>query len=297
MKKIEIRCPTCEKLGKIDISDDAMKNVSRGLLAINIAPETICEHSFIAYVDKNLHVRDYFTADFHIEIPQVGQEENLESTKIPEKEIINLDLIKLNLPAILITYVLRSIFYKQDVLIISDQDFLNNHIQNFFEYITKNTFDSKIVVLSKEDYKKNKKVYKKHLIIEGTKIIKDPNKIIDYKGLKLEKQIVSSFVTESELAFSYIMLKNEIKKAFRLAKTIKEFVESYDKSQEENVTEEDSRVVSFLDNLVNKEKLLLKIVSNFITTVHHQKFDKNYIRFLIDIVENYYKINVQEKLV
>ncbi|HEY0088616.1 MAG TPA: hypothetical protein VGB37_07220, partial [Candidatus Lokiarchaeia archaeon] len=70
MPSVKINCPICEKKGTIDVSQEIMKNVSRGLLAVNIAKEIVCSHSFVAYIDKNFNVRDYFTADFQIEIPE-----------------------------------------------------------------------------------------------------------------------------------------------------------------------------------------------------------------------------------
>ena len=94
MSKVEIRCPTCQGVGFIQVSSEAMKNVSRGLLAVNIAEHTICTHSFIAYIDKNLNVRDYFVADFQIEIPDIAPPEEREDLdqKIPGKDIIDIDL-------------------------------------------------------------------------------------------------------------------------------------------------------------------------------------------------------------
>ncbi|GAG34301.1 unnamed protein product, partial [marine sediment metagenome] len=79
MTIIQITCPSCKKKGNIEISDDAIKNVSRGLLAINVASNIICDHSFITYVDKNLSIRDYFIADFQIEIPDIAPTEDTEA--------------------------------------------------------------------------------------------------------------------------------------------------------------------------------------------------------------------------
>ena len=137
MAKLEVRCPICSKWEYVEIADDATKNVAKGLLAINIAPDMICEHSFIAYVDKNLIVRDCLVADFKIEIPEGGSTGEIEEksseteTITPETEAIKFDLIKLNIPDILMVYVLSAIFYGQKVVIISDQEFLFNHNKNF----------------------------------------------------------------------------------------------------------------------------------------------------------------------
>lgn len=301
MSKVEIRCPSCQGVGFIQVSEDAMKNVSRGLLAVNIAEHTICDHSFITYIDKNLNVRDYFVADFHIELPDIAPPEEIEDLdkKIPGKDIIDIDLIKLNLPAILIAHVLKSIFSKQKIIIISEQGFLYGHIINFFKYITQDSFDIDITAISAEDYKDNKKKYKDYMVFESTQVIRNVKKIIDQKKLKVEKHIVNRFMTEAELGYSYIVLKNEVYKAFKLAKTIIEYGENY--GEIENIDPkkmvEDAAVSSFLDHLVNKEKLVFKIISDYLEKIHHVRIQKQYLSFLIGIVKDYFGIDIQEKIV
>jgi len=139
MAKIEVRCPICSKWDNIEISDDATKNVSKGLLAINIAPGMICEHSFIAYVDKNLIVRDCLVADFKIELPESEVIEDTEENITPETDTIKFDLIKLNIPDMLMTYIFKTIFVGEKTLILSDHEFLYNHLMNFFKYIMQNS--------------------------------------------------------------------------------------------------------------------------------------------------------------
>ena len=301
MSKVEVRCPSCNSVGYIEVSPDAMKDVSRGLLAVNIAEHTICTHSFITYIDKNLNVRDYFVADFQIELPDIAPPEEIEEldNRIPGKEIIDIDLIKLNLPAILITYVLKSIFSRQKIIVISEQGFLYDHIINFFKYITKDSFDIDVSVTSLEDYKANKKKYKDTMVFESTQIIRNVKKIIDTKKLKVEKHIVNRFMTEAELGYSYIVLKNEVYKAFKLAKTIIDYADNY--VEIENIDPkkmaEDAAVSSFLDHLVNKEKLVFKIISDYLEKIHRVRIQKQYLTFLIGIVKNYFGIDVQEKIV
>ena len=157
MAIISITCPSCKKNGKIEISDEAIKNVSRGLLAVNVASGIICDHSFITYVDKNLSMRDYFIADFHIEIPEIAPIEETEVKEILSKDTLNLDAIKLNLSANLITHVLKSIFYNKKIAIISDLSFLNDHILTFFTQLIDGSFDAYISVISENEYKSNKK--------------------------------------------------------------------------------------------------------------------------------------------
>jgi len=220
---IEITCPSCKNKGKIEISDEAIKNVSRGLLAVNVATNLICEHTFIAYVDKNLSVRDYFIADFQIEIPDIAPTEDSEAKEIISKGTLNLDAIKLNLSADLITNVLKSIFFNKKIAIISDLDFLNEHILNFFRQLIEGSFDAYISVISQEEYKSNKKNYKDSIVLEGKKVLRDEEKIINPKKMKVEKQMVGNFFVEFDPIASYFGLKNEIRKTFRLSQSIVDF--------------------------------------------------------------------------
>ena len=273
MAKIQISCPSCAQIGMIEVLEETVKNVSRGLLAVNIASRTICEHSFIVYVDKNLHVRDYFVADFQIEIPDlpISPADKIRDMQFPSKDVVDIDLIKLNMPAILLTYILKSIFSKQKIVLISDQEFLYNHITNFFNYITKNTFDIDIAILTPDNYNQNKKQYKEYMIFEGNKIIKNMKKLINPKKLWVEKHIVSRFLTEPELGYSYIVLKNEIQKAYELSKSIVEAVqESRKDGEKENI---------------------LKIIGE-IEDYYKIKIGSLYLNFLIEIIQTYFDMAV-----
>ena len=271
MARVEIRCPSCQQKGYLEVSEEALKGVTRGLLAVNISDGTICEHTFIAYVDRNLNIRDYFIADFKIELPEIPPTEEIKEKRIPSKDVINLDLIKLNLPALLLTHVLKSIFSKQKVVILHDHEFLYNHIHNFFDYITADSFDDNIEIMNREAYKKNKKMYKGHMVFEGNQIINNVDNLIEDKKIKVEKQLIQTFLSETDLSYSYIMLKNEIHKAHKLATSILEY------ANEQQI-----------------EKLTLKIIVDNITETYNIKLHKTYLNFLIDIIISYFNVEVAE---
>ncbi len=269
MANVNIICPTCAKKGNIEVSTEVLKGVSRGLLAINIADETICAHSFIVYVDRNLEVRDYFVADFHIEIPELSGalSGKFKEKKLPSKDILDIDLIKLNMPATLLTYLLKSIFSKQKIVLVSDYKFLHEHIHNFFDYVAHDTFDIDITIMTEADYNGNKKQYKDYMVFKGNNLIKNYNKIINPKKLEVEKKIISKFMTEHELGYSYILLKNEIQKAFELSNAIVGFVEEKAKNNEK---------VNILEASANLEHL------------YSIKISPIYLSFLNEIVKHYF---------
>ncbi|MFX0042578.1 MAG: hypothetical protein ACFE8L_06680 [Candidatus Hodarchaeota archaeon] len=269
MAKLEIRCPSCSARGKIEISEDAIKNVTRGVLAVNIAVGMICEHSFIAYVDRNMQIRDYFMADFQIQIPTTSSETVAEDKIVPETESIDFDLIRINIPAILIAQVIRATFYGKKIIVISDLEFLYNHILNFFRYIMQDSFEIDITIISSEDYKTNKKSYKDFLILKDRNIIQDKDKIIDPKKLEIEKTVSEKFLSEYDLMTGLILIRNEIHKAYKYSKTIAELIKN------------------------NKEKVVTsKILVNEIARVHEENIKIPYLKFLIEIVKYYFNVEV-----
>jgi len=267
---IKIRCPSCGKWGDIEISEESIKNVSRGLVAVNIVANTICPDSFIAYVDKNLKVRDYFIADFQIELPETIFEKPDIEKRILFEDLLDLDLIKLNFPAILLSYILRGIFFKQKIALILDEDFLTPHITNFFKYITQDTFKSEISIISKDAYMNNKKDFKDYLVFDSREIINDKNKIINPKKIPIERKIIHQFLLESDKNLSFIILRNEMHKAFELSKFITDYIDKVD----------------------DKKKIDIHRISDSLQDAYKSKISSVYLNFLFEIAENYFDVNV-----
>ncbi|MFW9826125.1 MAG: hypothetical protein ACFFEY_00710 [Candidatus Thorarchaeota archaeon] len=269
MAKVFVRCPICSKWDKIEISDDATKNVTKGLLAINIASGMICEHSFIAYVDKNLSVRDCLVADFKIELPEGKSSGGTNKTTIADTETIKFDLIKLNISEILLANILRAIFFGKKILIILEQEFLFNHVKNFFKNIMDKTFDFNFNLLQEMDYKKNKNEFKEHIVLKNREIIRDEQQIIDQKGLEFEKNIVQKFFNEYDLTAGLIILRNEIKRIYELSRSVGDFIKN------------------------NEGKLLIaKNIIKHLSEKHKEKVQISYLKFLLNIVQNYFKIDI-----
>ncbi|MFX0030738.1 MAG: hypothetical protein ACFE8B_16110, partial [Candidatus Hermodarchaeota archaeon] len=84
MAKIEVRCPICSKWDHIEVSDDATKDLEKGLLAVNINSGMICNHSFVAYVDKNFIVRDCLIADFEIKVSDSSTSQETERSSMSD---------------------------------------------------------------------------------------------------------------------------------------------------------------------------------------------------------------------
>ena len=271
MNPIEITCPLCGKKGKIDISKDLIKNTARGLLSVNIANNIICSHSFIAYIDKNLNVRDYFYADFSISLPEISLIDKIEEKIGPSKDIFDIGVIKLNISAFILSCIIKSIFLKQKIVLISNEQFLNEHLKKFFQYITQNSFEVDLSFITRDEYNNNKKYYKDALVFDYNNILRDKNKLINPKKLIIEKKIIEQFFNETQLESSYIVLKNEILKVYTLSKLI---IEQIEKERERG----------------NSPNILT--IQNELENTYKTKIDGIYLNFLIETIINYFEVSV-----
>lgn len=268
MKKLEVRCPSCSNRGYIEVSEEDVEKVARGVFAVNVLEGVACEHSFVAYIDKNLAVRDTFIADFQLEIPDIVPEQEIAPDVSQQLELIDVGLIKLNLTASLLTHVIRAILFKKKIFLIFDQSYMVENINKFIEYITLNSFKADILVISGERYD----IYniEDSIILDGNKIIKDDNDILNVKKLNVERSLVRKFLAEYEPKPSLIYLQNGLQKACDLAKSILDIV----------------------NNLKKNEKLYSKNVIEDLAKIHDVRIQLPYLDFLYDIVENYFEVNI-----
>jgi len=268
MKKLEVRCPSCSSRGYIEISEVAVEKAARGVYAVNISEGIACEHSFVAYIDKNLSVRDTFIADFQLELPEISSPRDREPEMSPQLESIDVNLIKLNLIASLLVNIIRAIFFKRKVLVLTDQTFMIDQIYKFFDYIMENSFKASIRVESEEQYQLES--YKDYIVLKNNLILQDNDGILNPKKISFERSLVRKFLEEYEPIPSIIYLHEGIQKTYELSETIVERVK----------------------NLKKKEKLISNNVIEEIANDHSVKIQLPYLDFLYEIVENYFKIQI-----
>jgi len=276
MVKILLRCPVCSKQGRIELADDSGQKAQKGLLAVNVSENMICEHSFVAYLDKNLKVRNYFTADFEIQVPQESTAQATTADQFASTDLIDLDLLRMNITPRIITWIIRAIFLKKKVVFISDQDFLYNHILNFFKFVTQNSFKYELVILPIVDYMKNKEQYQNYVVFGRNEILRDDDELIDPKKTKFENKIVEKFFEESELMSSLIILKNEIMKVYDVSTKIGDYLKNFD--------------VSTLE----KDSFSTKLILDYLADTFDLKISSQYLNFLLEIVELYFDVPLPE---
>ena len=264
---VEVRCPACNKSGQIKVDKNIFDLNLRGITAVNVSKGFICKHSFVIYIDTNLAMRDAFVCDFKIESPDFDLSKDV--PKSVTERTYDLDLVKINLTPSLLANTLTGIYHKKKILMLSDQEFLNIAFFQFFKSIIYDTFDLNLNIISKNDYKANKKEYKDFLILSGKEVINDKNKIINPKKMLMVNMITQKFYADRDSESSLIIIKNENQKTFILAKAITNFFK------------EDSGDL----DIKNLKKYLN-------TNIQNIEISPYYMSFLFDIVENYFEIKV-----
>ena len=262
--KIEVRCPACSKRGTIEISEKDVKKAAKGLFAVNI-DKTFCSHSFVAYVDKNLSIRDCYIADFQIGLPEALQDKKVETVPI-KIEDINLTLVKINLLPTLLVNTIRAIVTGKKIAILSNEPFIYKHIENFLKYITANSFKNEIAIISVEDYKKEKKLYKEHIVLQANQIIKDETNIINPKKMGIERAIVHNFFDSYNLETSIFLLKNELLNLHEYSRDLIDLFNSYKGSKK-----------------LGKKELIKQLTKRW-----NINFTENYLELLLDILTHYF---------
>ncbi|MFX1236539.1 MAG: hypothetical protein ACFFAS_11480 [Promethearchaeota archaeon] len=270
MAKINIQCPLCAKKGMIHIEDNIVLKNSRGITAVNIDELLICQHSFVAYIDKNLRVRDCFIADFTIKLPQIAIEQELEEIHIPSESFINTYLLTLNLPAQFFANVIRCCLFNMNFVVVNDLDLLNQNLINLFEFIFQGTFNAKILTISHREFRDNKKFYNNHIALDGEKVLNDKKKLLKPKNLKIESKIIQDFFDESDPKTGLIILKNEILKIYILTNETLDFIEAMEKW-----------------TALDAKKLNI-----YLSEIHNAKISPSYIDFLVNVVRHYYDIDI-----
>ncbi|MBN1800798.1 MAG: hypothetical protein JW891_04785 [Candidatus Lokiarchaeota archaeon] len=265
---LNIICPTCSKHGKIYVEDSLVKQNVRGITAINIVKNIICEHSFLVYVDKNYNVRDAVSFDFSVELPAI----KMKPQNAPQIEF-DIDIIKINLLPSFIVGVLKGIFYKSKILAVSDEDHLNFHYEAFFKQILGELFNIDLTFISRVEYVRNLKQFKHYLIFQRQELINDKDKILQPKNTKIESAIVEEFFKTPDNTSSIIILKNEIFKVHMLARSVIEY------AKEQNLTR------------INAANL-----SEFLKNKHGVEINSSYMQFIVEVVNSYFSEEIEKKI-
>ncbi len=187
---VDIRCPICSESGKIEVSKKELGKASRGLLSISLPENVVCKHSFVAYIDKNFKVRDYFVPDFEINFRELGPISSIEQEKTEKQE----ESILPGLPA----------NCKSGDMI--EQEYKNDTLLSYIFSLEKTKGAQELVSFSILLRKNQNMELYKLVIQEFIKILKK-NKLLNEKTLKTnQKSVFKCLNDESDLDLDYIYI-------------------------------------------------------------------------------------------
>ena len=158
---------------------------------------------------------------------------------------------------------------EKKIIILSEDQFLYNHIINFFRNAMQDLFKFGLLIMSEESYKKVKVKYEDYIVFKKSNIIHGKSKLFQYKKLNVEKSITQKFLAEYEPTTGFIILRNEIQKAYEFSKELAEFISD---NQKEIITTK-----ALIDRINEKKK---------------ERVKKDYLTFLLNIVKNYFKVEI-----
>ncbi len=261
-KYINIQCPVCKTFRRVEIPVRII-NQAKQLTSVSIPKYRVCDHKFIALVDKNFTVRGYQKIDFEIF-----------SEPKPKFRAQDIDVfgIIMNIKPEMLIYTIHACLFKYNVLLLLDKEIihLDKVLKDFLNFIFRNSFETNISVKSKEDFKKSKNIYNDHIILKEKKIIGNAKKNINIEKLKYESYMVINFYKESDSNSSLTTLRDNIRQIFSLSQKIIEF----NKRREEQLLKQ-------------------KDIINFLENTHFLKMKKPYFNFLIKIVEKYFNTSIR----
>jgi len=278
MALVKIECPSCFKKGSLEINEEIIRNSERGITGITVTEKFICNHSFVAYIDRNLVARDCFLVDFTVKLPEIKMNEVESSIGIDEYNDIDFYLISINVQANTLASIFRGIFLNQKIVFLNDISIVNSHLFKLLEYTFKEYFDYDISIISEKEYKKNRKLYKDYLVLSKNDIAIDNQKLLNEKKKKIENAIVQKFLSIPDIVSGLIVLKNEIFKAHKIAL---DAVNHYN-----GLSQKEQKKFSIFD--------LAEYINENVTTNFNIKLQKAYLDFLIDILIHYFKLDISE---
>ena len=216
-KNIEVKCPFCQKIKKIDIPEAVLTQKEFGTVKIQIPQGAVCQHQFLVFLDPKGIVRSYEKIDVHMTV----------STEETPKEAAGI----LTLRKLIQIFGLYGVFslihsklFNYHSYIIVDENF--EHSEDLLNLIGDRMLPERyqgektIRLLLESDYNK---VYR-HLQLDKKALLMDPRQHFvqtpwDEK-LRLEESMVKKaleIIDEEEQLF---IIQNEIHKFITEAETV-----------------------------------------------------------------------------
>ncbi|TFF99986.1 MAG: HTH domain-containing protein [Promethearchaeota archaeon] len=250
----------------------------------------IIEKKLSKFIDKELKfdIVDYETfgrkensflkmsLDIQVILPDLDSLES-KDRRIPNSEELNVNEIK-KIDHLILSYILSCIFLKENVILFVKTERMKHQLQVFIKFILQNIFQCHISIENVKNYENNNSNAIQILILEHNeamkkgydKIITNEEKVLKNRSIKVEKMIIENFINENNREDSLNLIRNEIKKASILGKSLDEKIRQLREEKEEGKI--DSH----------------EIIGELSKEYDIKNLSRNYLRFLTDIIESHY---------
>jgi len=261
LKKLKITCPICKTSKEIDIPGRIV-NFKKGLTTIPIPQHRICEHAFLMclkIVDDRIKVG---------EVKELQGKYDYEASeyklRLREKDIVE---IKSYLKPETLINVLNALFFKKKILVLTrySEDF-NQIIKKFIRLIFQDAFAISIDVKNSSEIEQDPALFNDYLIIEN--LYEDP---VTSEKFYYEKKIAENFFNNKDYLLSLDNLKHEISFIYGLSQEIYKFAINKNRTHP-----------------IKRKDLIRNLLDTFLIEVN-----KNFLSFLVDIVENYFNTRIE----
>ncbi|TXT62087.1 MAG: hypothetical protein BAJALOKI1v1_1030003 [Promethearchaeota archaeon] len=266
LQSVLIHCPICHKNGKVEVLVETIKNSPTGLTTMEIDGD-ICEHRFLIYVDKSFTMRESELID------SVQSPDLVFDTEDLRTDIFTLDemnVIKINLYPITLSYILKCFFYNQEVAIVISEkkEYLKRIYKTLFNYLFEETFTIELHILTVNEYNSKKTELNLPIVLREVKILEDRNNFLRNPDLSVERGFIQKFYAQDYGLESLNILKREIKNVFLLAKSIRELI-------------------------VKNQKLDIFKIIKYLNKTFKIDVNVRFAEFLLDILKFYHHINLK----
>lgn len=265
-KAVFVHCPKCHKSGNIEVPVEKIMSKKSGLTLI-VVNKLICEHAFLAYIDRNFTMRESEEL-YYVQSPKlIDESKEVQEVVFDENE---LDIIKLNLYSLPFSYILKCFFNKKKILVVVNdkQDFLVPIYDKLFNYLFSNTFDIQYQILPIQEYSDKKNSLDVPIIIKSVDILKDEENFLSENEFGVERGFINKFYSEEYGPATLKTLKMQINNAYNLALKTKDFIQN---TKRPNI----NGIIKYL-----KKEFGIKV-------------NVTYAEFLLDILQNYFKIQTK----
>ena len=181
--------------------------------------------------------------------------------------------LKMNLKPEILIYVVHAYLFRKKIFIPINKEFyyLLHELNNLIDYIFQKSFTGDILIKSKSQYKKNRRLYEEYIIMYEKDLINETRKLINSDQLKYETELIRTYYNNNDNNSSVLDLKEKLEGIYILTR----------------------HLFSYFERIDNKKPLSPRIlIKHLEESLLVKKIRKQYLYFLTDIIRAYFDLNI-----